>query len=160
MGVVVRCDPREDQQEASLSLSLSLGLPVISLSIHPPLTRCTHHTLLDTQICMVVNIYTVYTNIRVYHPPDIVLSKRPKPSMVAVRCDGVCVLLSSPMHNWMECFKSLHGTQGRYSRYTPCQVESIFSRFFGCLFIFDFHLFVNSQQGTPQIFAPLVYFFM
>ena len=157
MGVVVRCDSTEDQQEASLSL----GLPVISLSIHPPdNTRCAHNTLQDKQICVVVNIYTVYTNIRVYPPPDIVLSKRPKPSMVAVSCDGVCVLLSSPVHNWMECFKSLHGTQGRYSRYTPCQVESIFSRFFGRLFMFDFHLFVNWLQGTPQIFAPLVYFFM
>ena len=153
MGVVVRCDPREDQQEASLSL----GLPVISLSIHPPdNTRCTHNTLQDTQICVVVNIYTVHTNICVYPPPDIVLSKRPKPSMVAVRCDGVCVLLSSLVHNWMECFKSLHGTQGRYSRYTPCQVESIFSRFF----IFDFHLFVNKehlryfQDDTDVLPAP------
>ena len=92
MGVVVRCDPREDQQEASLSL----GLPVISLSIHPPdNTRCLHNTLQDTQICVVVNIYTVHTNICVYPPPDIVLSKRPKPSMVAVSCDVVCVLLSS-----------------------------------------------------------------
>ena len=146
IGVVVRCDPREDQQEASLSLSP--GFPVISLSIHPPV-----------HACVVVNIYTVYTNIRVYPPPDIVLSKRPKPSMVAVRCDGVCVLLSSPVHNWMECFKSLHGTQGRYSRYTPCQVESIFSVSSG-VSSFDFHLFVNKehlryfQDDTDVLPAP------
>ena len=40
--------------------------------------------------------WSIYTEHKyVYHPPDIVLSKRPKPSMVAVSCDVVCVLLSS-----------------------------------------------------------------
>ena len=123
-----------------------------SLSFHCQYIPCTHHT----HTIHTTQQYTLYTNTCVYHTPDIVLSKRPKPSMVAVRCDGVCVLLSSPIHNWMECFKSLHGTQGRYSRYTPCQVESIFSRFF----IFDFHLFVNKehlryfQDDTDVLPAP------
>ena len=70
---------------------ISPGLPVISLSIHPSYTLHAPYILHK----ILYGQYTLYTNIRVYHPPYIVLSKRPKPSMVAVSCDVVCVLLSS-----------------------------------------------------------------
>ena len=88
MGVVVRCHPTQDQQEEE-----SPGLPVISLSIHPPVHAV--HTIHTIHKSVWWSIYTLYTNIRVSHTPDIVLSKRPKPSMVAVSCDVVCLLLSS-----------------------------------------------------------------
>ena len=100
-----------------------LSLPA-SLSFHCQYIPCTHytHTIHTTQ-------QSLYTGIRVYHTPDIVLSKRPKPSMVAVNCDnGVCAVVLYPRpDNWMECFKSLLNTLGRYSRYTPDTLESIFS---------------------------------
>ena len=62
-----------------------------SLSFHCQYIPCTHHT----HTIHTTQQYTLYTNTCVYHTPDIVLSKRPKPSMVAVSCDVVCVLLSS-----------------------------------------------------------------
>ena len=147
---------KTNKRHLSLLASLSFHCQYIPPTIH--VARTIHYKI-NKSVWWSIYIYTVHTNICVYPPPDIVLSKRPKPSMVAVSCDGVCVLLSSPIHNWMECFKSLHSTQGRYSRYTPCQVESIFSVSSG-VSSFDFHLFVNKehlryfQDDTDVLPAP------
>ena len=96
-----------------------------SLSFHCQYIPCTHyiHTIHTTQQ------YTLYTNTCVYHTPDIVLSKCPKPSMVAVSCDVVCVLLCSiPARTIGWNASNLEpNTLGRYSQYTPDTLESIFS---------------------------------
>ena len=103
-----------------------------TVGISPYRLAC--HFIVNTSRVQTIHIlYILYNNlytvIRVYHTPDIVLSKRPKPSMVAVNCDnGVSTVGLYPRpDNWMECFKSLLNTLGRYSRYTPDTLESIFS---------------------------------
>ena len=170
MGVVVRCDPTEDQQEASLSLSL-----LASLSFHcqyiPPLhvARTIHYytNLYGGQYIYCIHKYMYcihrYTCVSSTWYCIVKTSKAVNGPRQLWRCVCAVVLSSSQLDGMLQI--SPRHTGKILPIHSLSSWVNIF-RFFGCLFIFDFHLFVNKehlryfQDDTDVLPAPWCYFFM